>query len=219
MSAGELFDLVRPIVLLTSVIASTWVLASARKRFQLYLALLWAGATFFLPLVVLPLYIVVAIYKRRPKVDFMKARFTLPLLYLLLLLSGVLVYEYVSDRSVDAHLARASFARVNSDPSSAIQEYREALRLENNPHTHKLLALSLMEAGYLLEAITEFRTAELQGEPDDAIHYYLGILLERINMKWQSLEEFKKFSISETCLQTDSRCEVARQRVAAGVGE
>ena len=218
MSAGELFDLVRPIVLLASALASTWVLASARKRFQFYLALLWAGATFFLPLVVLPLYIVVAIYKGRPAVDSIKARFTLPLLYLLLILSGILAYEYVNDRSVDAHLARASFAKANSDPSAAILEYREALRLEDNAHTHKLLALSLSEAGYSLEAITEFRSAELHGEPDDAIHYYLGILLERVNMKWQSLEEFKKFALSETCLQTDPRCEDARQRVAAGVG-
>jgi tetratricopeptide (TPR) repeat protein len=219
MSAGELFDLVRPIVLLASALASTWVLASARKQFQFYLALLWAGATFFLPLVVLPMYIVVAIYRRRPKVDSPKARFTLPVLYLLLILSGILAYEYVNDRSVDAHLARASFAKTSSDPNSAIQEYRAALELEDNPHTHKLLGLALMEAGYTLEAITEFRSAELQGEPDDTIHYYLGILLERVNMKWQSLEEFKKFAVSETCLQTDPRCEVARQRVAAGVGE
>jgi len=96
---------------------------------------------------------------------------------------------------------------------------KEALKLEDNPHTHKLLALSLMEVGYTTEAITEFRTAELQGEEDDNIHYYLGVLLERINMKAQSIEELKTFAISETCLQIDNRCEDARQRVAKGIGE
>ena len=215
MSAGELFDLVRPIVLLASALASTYVLGSARKRFQLYLALLWAGATFFLPLVVLPLYIVVALYKRRAEVDHIKARVSLPLLYLLLVISGILVYEFVNDRSVDAHLARVSFAKVNSDPLTAIREYREALEQEDNAHTHKLLAISLMEAGYTLEAITEFRTAEIRGEGDDSIHYYLGLLLDRINMKGQSLEEFNEFAISETCLQIDNKCEDARQRLAS----
>lgn len=217
MSAGELFDLVRPIVLLASALASTWVLASARKRFQFYLALLWAGATFFLPLVVLPLYIVIALYKRRPQVDHINARFSVPLVYLLFLLSAILAYEYVNNRSVDAHLARASFAKTNGDPLSAMREYREALKLEDNAHTHKLLGLSLMEAGYTLEAITEFRTAELKGEEDDNIHYYLGILLDRINMKGQSIEEFNNYTISETCLQTVERCEDARQRVARGL--
>ena len=219
MSAGELFDLVRPIVLLTSAIVSTLVLASARKRFPSYLALLWAGATFFLPLVVVPLYIVVAIFQRNTKVNLTRARLVAPLLYLLLILSAILTYEYVKDRSVDAHLARASFAKANSDPNSAIQEYREAISLEDDPHIHKLLALSLLEAGYTLEAITEFRTAELRGEPDDAIHFYLGLLLERVNMKGQSLEEFEEFVLSDTCSRVDSRCEAARQRVAAGVTE
>lgn len=217
MSAGELFDLVRPLVLLASALTSTYVLFSARKRFPLYLALLWAGATFFLPLVVLPLYLVVLLYKRPPKVDHVKARFSLPVLYLLLVLSGILAYEYVNDRSVDAHLARASFAKANSDPWTAIREYREALKLEDNAHTRKLLALSLMESGYVLEAITEFRGAEMKGEQDDMIHYYLGLLLERVNLRGQSLEEFQKFAISETCLQIDNRCDTAKQKVAAGV--
>ena len=216
MSAGELFDLVRPIVLLASALASTWVLASARKRFPLYLALVWAAATFFLPLVTLPLYLVVVIYKQRTKLGSVRARLTLPLLYLAILISAIAGYEYLNDRSVDAHLARASFAKANSDPLTAIEEYREALKLEDNAHTHKLLALSLMEAGDTLEAISEFRSAELQGEEDDTIHYYLGILLDRIKMKAQAREEFKEFAFSETCLKIDNRCEDARQRISRG---
>ena len=219
MSAGELFDLVRPIVLLASAIVSTLILASARKRFPFYLALLWAAAAFFLPLVVVPLYIVVAIFRVNTKGNLSTARIVAPLLYLLLILSAILTYEYVNDRTVDAHLARASFAKANSDPNSAIQEYREAIKLEDDPHIHKLLALSLLEAGYILEAISELRTAELRGEPDDTIHFHLGLLLERVNMKGQSLKEFEEFAVSETCLRIDSRCEAARQRVAAGVTE
>ena len=64
-----------------------------------------------------------------------------------------------------------------------------------------------------MEAITEFRAAELGGDPDDAIHFRLGSLLERIDHKGQALLEFKQFVGSATCLQIDSRCEAARKRI------
>lgn len=213
MSGGELFDLVRPVVLVLSAIISTWVLSSARKRFQFYQSILWAGATFFLPLVVLPLYVIVLLFWQRPIIHPLKGRLTIPFLYLTLILSTLALLEYTNERSVEAHLARASFAKVSTDPTTAIREYREVLRLEDSAHNHKLLAVSLMEAGQIMEAITEFRTAELRGEQDDSIHYNLGVLLERINLKGQSTLEFKKFAASETCWQIDYRCDAARQRI------
>jgi hypothetical protein len=64
-----------------------------------------------------------------------------------------------------------------------------------------------------MDAITEFRIAEQGGEQDDAIHFRLAVLLEKIDHKGESILEFKKFAMSETCLQIDNRCEAARQRI------
>jgi len=211
MSAGELFDLIRPAVNLISALISTWVLISARKRFRSWQALSWAVVTFFLPLVVVPLYFVALLMWRRPKIQSVKWRFLIPLLYLTMILASPAVYTYVSEKPVDIHLTRAALAKVNSDTATAVREYREALKLEDSPHTHKLLAIELENQGYLMEAITEFRTAELGGEPDDTIQFRLGVLLEKIYHPGESLLEFKKFVMSDTCLQVDTRCEAARR--------
>ena len=76
-------------------------------------------------------------------------------------------YFYFDSRSVDAHLARATQAKLVEDSTTAIREYREALKREDDPHIHKLLAIELANAGYISEAITEFRLAEQGGETDD----------------------------------------------------
>ena len=59
-----------------------------------------------------------------------------------------------------AHLARATQAKLVEDSATAIREYRAALALEDNPHTRKLLAIELANAGFIAEAIVEFRVAE-----------------------------------------------------------
>ena len=65
ISAGELFELIRPAALILSALISTWVLASARRRFPFYVALLWAVATLlFLP-IVLPLYLIAVLIWHR----------------------------------------------------------------------------------------------------------------------------------------------------------
>lgn len=214
MSAGELFDLIRPVVTIISALVSTWVLLSARKHFRFWQALSWAVATFLLPLVVLPLYWVALLMWRKPNIQPIKRRFLVPLLYLVALLATLAVYTRVNEKPVDLHLSRAALAKVNSDPATAIREYREALKLEDDPHTHKLLAIELENAGYLMEAITEFRAAELGGEPDDTIHLRLAVLLERIDHPGESILEFKKFTMSETCLKIDNRCDAARKTIA-----
>jgi hypothetical protein len=213
ISAGELFDLIRPAVTIISALVSTWVLISARKHFRFWQALSWAIATFFLPFVVLPLYLCALLFWHKPKIQSIKRRFLVPFLYIVILLATLAVYTRVTERPVDVHLSRAALAKVNSDHITAIREYREALKLEDAPHTHKLLATELENEGYLTEAITEFRTAELGGEPDDTIHYRLGVLLARIDHPGESMLEFKKFAMSKTCLQNDNRCEDSRQRI------
>jgi hypothetical protein len=213
MSAGELFDLIRPAAVVLSALLSTWLLVSARKRFPLYQALLLSVASFFLPFVILPLYLALLVFWRRQKLSPVKWRITIPLLFLTTILTIAGLYTRSDERTVDAHLARASMAKVHSDPLGSIAEYRAALRVEDTPHTHKLLAQTLDDAGFFMEAITEFRTAEFGGDPDDTIHFRLAVLLEKIDHNGEALLEFKKFVESETCLQIDARCEVARQRI------
>lgn len=212
MSAGEMFDLIMPAAFVISALVSTWVLASARKRFSLPSAMALAVATLFLPLIVFPLYLVIIMWRRKigPAV---KWRYALPLLYATLVLSAIVVFYYFDRRSVDAHLARATRAKLVEDRTTAIREYRQALAREDDPHTHKLLAIELANAGYSTEALSEFRLAQQGGEPDDSIYYQVGILLERLNQTAQARLEFEKFLISDTCLQTDARCEDARNRI------
>jgi hypothetical protein len=218
MSAGELFELIRPSVLVVAALISTWVLASARKRFPIYVALGWALGTLFLPLVVVPAYLVVILLWRRRAYS-PRRPLVLPLIYGLVATAAIVTYFYFDSRTVDAHLARAARAKLVEDHGTVIREYHGALALEDNPHTRKLLALELMQAGYLSDAISEFRLAEWGGEPDDSIHFYLGLLLERIDQSGQARLEFEKFLMTQECQSSDSTgdrlCASARSRLEA----
>jgi hypothetical protein len=164
MPAGELFDLIRPAVILIAALISTLVLASARKRFPLYVALACALGTLFLPLVVLPVYLsVILIWRRHARSR--RWRFLLPLIYAVVLIGSIASYFYFDSQTVDARLARATQAKLVDDTATAIKEYRRALAIEDNPHIHKLLAIELAQAGHLTEAVAEFRLAEQGGEP------------------------------------------------------
>jgi len=213
MSAGELFDLVRPVVTIISALVATWVLASARRRFPIYIALVVAVGTFFFPLIVFPLYLAVLLLWRRSKSESVRWRFAIPLAFLAVTLGTIATYKYIDDRRVDSHLSRATMAKVAHDLAGAIGEYRRALEIEDSPHTRKLLANTLEEAGLFGEAIIEFRKAEQGGEPDDTIPFHLAQLMERRNQKSESIAEFKRFLGTKTCKEVDYRCEVARQRV------
>ena len=164
MSAGEWFELISPAVFLLSSLLSTWVLASARKRFPVYTALAWALGTLLLPLVVLPLYLAVILFYR-PPVRSRWGRFVLPLAYGAIVVAAIGFYFYRASQTVDAHLARAVQAKLVEDHATAIREYRRALVLEENAHTRKLLAVELALAGQLSEARSEFQLAEKGGEP------------------------------------------------------
>ena len=163
MSAGQLFDLIMPAAFALSALLSTWVLASARKRFRLLYAFGLAIGTLFLPLIVFPIYLVIMLWRKKAGPP-ARWRYALPLLYAALSLSTIGIFFYFDSRSVDAHLARATQAKLIEDSNTAIREYRQALAVEDDPHTHKLLAIELATAGHIDEAITEFRIADQAGE-------------------------------------------------------
>jgi hypothetical protein len=209
MSAGQLFDLIMPAAFALSALLSTWVLASARKRFQLLHAFGLAIGTLFLPLIVFPLYLSLMLWRKKVGPP-AKWRYALPLFYAVIVLSTIGVFFYLDSRSADAHLARATQAKLVDDSKTAIGEYRQALAVEDDPHTRKLLAIELANAGFVSEAIAEFRVAQEGGEPDDSISYRLGLLLQKNNLTSQAASEFAKFLQSETCKQQDSRCDEVR---------
>ena len=162
-----MFDLIVPVAFVVSALLSTWVLASARRRFKLPYALGLAIGTLFLPVIVLPIYLVLMLwYKRGGPTP--RWRFALPLVYGTIAVAAIVTFYYFDNRTVDAHLARATQAKLVEDSTTAIREYRKALAREDNPHTHKLLAIELANAGYIPEAVLEFRIAE-PCEPEDRI--------------------------------------------------
>ena len=221
MSAGEFFELVRPAFLILSALLSTLILVSARRNgFRAHSSLIWALATLFLPLVVIPLFLIVRTSERR-RTDYRKsrrdvrARLLLPILYLVTLLALIGLSEYRDYNGIDAHLARATQARVAGDRERTIQEYRDALALEDNAHTHKLLGIELNNGGDWTEALSEFRLAEKGKEPDQSLPFRIAVLLDSLNQRNQATFEFKRFLYSEACLKVpvDYRCEAARRRV------
>jgi len=229
MSAGEFFDLIRPSAFLVSTLISTWVLAAARKHFPFYQSLLWALGTLFFPLIVLPLYFVALLMKRRKPAatssdlhsfspsNTVKWRYAGALLYGLLVFSATGAYLYRENETVDAHLARATRAKLKGNKLGTISEYKKSLQLEDDPHTHKLLAIELANSGYWTDAISQFRFAEAGGEPDDSIHFHLGSLLDQINHQGEATLEYEKFLSTKTCTQepVDVRCGATRARLAS----
>jgi len=202
-----------PAAFALSALLSTWVLVSARRRFRLLYAFALALGTLFLPLIVFPVYLVIMLWRKKAGPP-ARWRYALPLLYAAVSLAAIGVFFYLDTRSVDGHLARATQAKLVEDSNTAIREYRKALALEDDPHTHKLLAIELANAGQVEEAISEFRIAQQRGEPDDLIPYRLGLLFERLNQESQARVEFQSFVLTKTCLQVDQRCDDARQRLS-----
>jgi hypothetical protein len=231
ISAGEFFELIRPTVLVLSALASIWVLASARqRRFPLYLAFVWAVGTLFFPLITLPLYLIVRFIRKRRQRAILTGsaagetttsatqprwRIAVPLTYAAVVFSLIGFYQYRDQQSVDAHLARATQAKVGGKRGTTIYEYRAALKLEDNPHTRKLLAIELASAGDWTGALTELREAEQDGEPDDLIAFYIATLLDSLNLRNQATLEYERFLQSEACTQPlpHDRCSVASARV------
>lgn len=70
ISAGELFELIRPAAFALSALVSTWVFAGTRRRgFKLYTVAAWTLGSLFYPFIVLPIYLIVHVaYKRQRRV-------------------------------------------------------------------------------------------------------------------------------------------------------
>jgi hypothetical protein len=224
ISAGEFFELLRPTAFILSALLSIWVLANTRRRgFRLYVGLLWALGTFFVPFVMLPVYFIVLIFRQQhlrsnePEVETpalsISHRFLPPAVYGVVLLGATSVYLYRDYNSVDAHLARATQAKLSSQPAKTIREYRAALALENDPHTHNLLGIELAEAGDWPDALVDFRAAQLGGEADESLPFKIAEALSATGDHGASVAEYQKFLDSQLCRQElpDSRCEVARK--------
>lgn len=217
LSAGEVFELIKPAGLVLAALVSTWVFASGRKRFSFFFALAWAIGTLFLPLIVLPLYIIVLLI--RPANDSRyqpRRKIIIPLAYAVLALVGTGIYLYRDTRGFDAHLAQAAYAKVRGNRNEAIDAYRAALRENDDPHTHKLLGLELGATGDWAEALSELRLAEQGGEPDDLSIYRIANLLAALNLPNQARLEYQRFLNSKACLQEppDSLCDNARVNMA-----
>ncbi|MCA1850172.1 MAG: hypothetical protein LC672_03735, partial [Acidobacteria bacterium] len=170
ISWGELFEALRPLVFVLAALVSTWVLADTRRRgFAPYAVVAWTLLTLFFTFIVLPLYLIARTVKRRgpqnarPRTEVVAGtsdrtgrtvgggssgagaalpwRRIFPLLYASAVLALGTLYFYRDYRSVDAHLARAKQAKLLDQRERATGEYRSALRLKNDPHTHKLLGI------------------------------------------------------------------------------
>ena len=236
ISAGAAFELLRPAALVASAMLSAWVLASARRwRFHPLVAAGWTLGTLLFPFVVLPIYLIVrGSAKRRAQsaetesrdrsveaieaamlVTTVARRSFWPAVYLLALVSAIGLYLYRDYISVDGHLARAEQAKLGPQPARTIREYRAALALENNPHTHKLLGVELASAGQWTEALQEFRLAEQGSEPDESLPFRIAQVLMAKGDHGGSVREYERFLDSRACRQQlpDARCEIARNGV------
>ena len=218
ISASDL-EWIRPAVLILSALISTWVLASARKRFSLLVAFLWALASLLFTLIVLPIYLFVLLTRRGAVQRQTRWRLALPLAYVLVLIGGITIYLYHERHGADSHLAQAAYAKLRGKRERAIAEYRAALIEEDNPHTRELLGVELFEAGHWTEALAELRRAENEGEGDSLSILRIAGVLQAINLPNQATLEYQRFLESPLCLEAapDSHCEAARNLLEKGL--
>ncbi len=230
ISAGELFELLRPAAWVLSIFVSACVLADTqRRRLSSYGAASWPVTTLLLPLIVLPIYLITrrassgingpiadgetATVKKPSRLRII----LLPLLYASLLLSAEALAFHLENRTADAHLARASQARLLGQQERTIREYRAALQLEEDAHTHNLLATELAGALRWDEALEELRAAERGGDPDDTIPYRMAMALDTLGRREEAAQEYVRFLDTPLCKQVfvDARCNSTRLRLQA----
>jgi tetratricopeptide (TPR) repeat protein len=240
-SAGEFFESLLPVASLLAAVLSAWVLASSRRcGLPIPAVAAWTFGTLLAPPVVFPAYLIYRLFLSKGSKSAaaantsavspedrgysglevtaqhrLKMRWSLPILYLLLLLAinGALMYrEY---QSVDSHLARANAARLKDQPDQTVLEYRRALALEDNPHTHNLLGCELVEKHRWAEAIVELRAAQRGGEPDQILPYNLGVALREAGNLTEAKLEFEEFLASSACTAAmpDARCDAAKNAI------
>ncbi|MGH9429102.1 MAG: hypothetical protein ACRD2L_22700, partial [Terriglobia bacterium] len=141
----------------------------------------------------------------------------IPLAYAAVVLSLIGFYLYRDHQSVDGHLARAALAKLSGQRGGTIDEYRAALKLEDDPHTRKLLGMELADTGDWTGALFELRKAEQGGETDDRMAFYIATLLDSLNLPNQAILEHQRFLENRVCTQPlpEERCAGASVRVQA----
>jgi tetratricopeptide (TPR) repeat protein len=141
-------------------------------------------------------------------------------IYAFALLSAVGVYFYRDYHSFDAHLARAAKARLLEQRADTISEYRAALRIGDDAHTRKLLAVQLAEDGQTEAALAEFRSALRGGEPDELLSYHVASALDTLGRAGEAAGEYQKFLRGGSCARPspDARCAEAASRLAQTQG-
>ncbi|HKS29733.1 MAG TPA: hypothetical protein VJS44_18050 [Pyrinomonadaceae bacterium] len=231
VSAGQTFELMLPVWFAVSALVSSWVLASARRRGMSAVSVtLWTMTTFFFPLIVLPLYLIARSSRLRREKELEQTeagiesaqqplllRWSLPLLYLFVMLGLGALYFYMDWRSPDAYHMRANQARVREQREQVIAEYRAVLKIEDDAHTHNLLGKELQAAGRFEEALAELRTAERMGEEDEELPLNIAQSLDELKRVDEAKLEYERFLNGPLCAEMphDRRCVFARGRAAA----
>ena len=157
------------------------------------------------------------------RVPLWRRKLALPLLYALALLAFGALYFYRDYHSFDAHLARAANARLLNQRAAAIREYRAALRLSDDAHTHRLLAVQLAEDGQTEAALAELRAAERAGggDEDALLPYRIAHTLDALGRRAEADLEYQKFTQGSLCAlpSPDARCAEASARVEQRQGK
>lgn len=154
---------------------------------------------------------------RPPHVRRRRRNYATAFLYALALLLAGAAYFYRDYQSFDAYLARAEQSRLLGQRAATIRAYRAALRISDDAHTRKLLAVQLLEDGQTEAAIAEFRAAERGGEPDELIPYRIAFALDVLGRTSEATVEYQKFLRGDACARPspDARC----AEVAARAGQ
>ena len=217
--SGGAFELIQPGLQILAVILSARVLAGARHRgFPWYIVILWTVGVLLWPQIGLPLYLAFLLW-RAPTPGSIKPpyRFVLPLTYLLLCGVWLGWGFYRRYYTLEAYLSRAQQYSILTWHNQSAQELRQALTLEESPHTRNLLGQELAAAGHPEEAIAEFRRAQQNGEPDELLPLRLALALDVTNHTDEAAAEYRRFLQSPYCASgVGERCEAARGRLAAG---
>ena len=104
---------------------------------------------------------------------------------------------------------------MQSGSTKVIREYRAALALEDNAHTHKLLGLELLETGQWSDALNEFRLAERGCEPDELLPFRIAQAADTSGRQGEAAAEYRRFLGSYACTHSpaNERCDTARLAV------
>jgi hypothetical protein len=150
------------------------------------------------------------------RAPFLRLRYYAPsLLYLSALLLAGAFHFYRDYHSFDAHLTRAADARLLNRRDGAIREYRAALRIVDDAHTHHLLAVQLAADGQAEAALAELRAAERGGEPDELLPLRVASALDALGRADEAAAAYEKFLLMELCSRRSPpapQCATAAER-------